>query len=717
MIAIESQFDQLLDGDDESSKQAAYSRRQFAAKSAVPEIPPIKNLKRRERARHDLHYFLKTYFPRSTGKKPLCEEQVAAVKRIEVAMLEEAWVGNVMPRGFIKSTMSENSLIWGLGYGHRRYGMFFAGNAKLAKTGISSIYSEFVTNRLLLEDFPEICIPFIALANKSQRCSSQTYRGKPTGIEWTQEHLVLPNIPGSESAGAVLEAYGLLAPPRGAREKNDEGENVRPDIVILDDPQTDASAHSATQTGSRLDYITQSILMLGDHGMDVSAVMNATVIAENDLVDQLADANRHPEWQCVRVQMVKSMPKRLEDLWLGQYAEIRRNYDRNDPRGRIKAMHRSTEMYQINRRAMDEGAEVTWDDIPIKSHEASAIQHALNILIDKNERTFWAECQNRPLRPTVSSALSLDRESLGERINHFSYGVIPDDRSHLVFHVDVHDELLYWTVAAVSQDFSGDVIAYGTWPEQSTPWFELRTAKHTLSSKYPDGTVEQAIEEGVADLLSRLTDNEWQFSDGSSMSFSAGLVDAGYKPAEVARAVRRIKNPNVYTSRGIGIGPVEKPMPEYDMSAKRVLRCGPNPFRPRWFFPREYIDGGVLRVHFDANFWKSTIAARLAQSASAGEWRLWGRRAFSHEPYVEHLLSERPEQVTAKGRTVNVWKRVGYQDNHWFDTLVGCGVAASIAGCVVPSEAPVTIQNQLNSASEQLDHEDEDFGFFITSRR
>jgi hypothetical protein len=551
---------------------------------------------------------------------------------------------------------------------------------------LSAIKQYLYQNEGFYQDFPEICYPFLALKGKSQRCASQTFEGKLTGIEWNKDHIVFPTIPKSVSSGAILEAYGLLAPPRGAREKSEDGENVRPDIVVLDDPQTDQSAKSPTQVASRLGFILQSILMMGGHDCEVSAILNATVIAENDVPDQISNPDKHPEWQCVRIKMVESMPHHLEDMWLTKYAEIRRNYDRNDPQGRIKSMNASTEFYRKNRNKMDLGAKVAWENIPLKKHEISGIQHAMNILIDKGEQTFWAECQNEPLRPQISSALAINRDATLSRKNYHSAGSIPDGRSHVVFHIDVHDELLYYTVAAVSQDFTGDVIRYGTWPEQPSPWFTLRAAKRQLKDLYPGRTIEQAIEEGVAELLRQLTSTPWVLSTGTPLAVSTGLVDAGYKPRAVANAIRRLGISNVYTSRGIGIGPVEKPMPEYDMSVKRVLRCGPDPRQPRWYFPREHIDSGVLRAHFDANFWKSILASRLVQQADDGAWKLFGSHRDDHGPYVEHLLSERPNQVTSKGRTVNVWTVVANADNHWWDTLVGCGVAASISGCQLPFE-------------------------------
>ena len=52
-----------------------------------------------------------------------------------------------------------------------------------------------------------------------------------------------------------------------------------------------------------------------------------------------------------------------------------------------------------------------------------------------------------------------------------------------------------------------------------------------------------------------------------------------------------------------------------------------------------------------------------------------------HEMFFAQLTSERCTLVTANDRTVDEWDLPDKQrDNHWWDCLVGCAVAASKAG-------------------------------------
>ncbi|MEL6897338.1 MAG: terminase gpA endonuclease subunit, partial [Planctomycetota bacterium] len=303
--------------------------------------------------------------------------------------------------------------------------------------------------------------------------------------------------------------------------------------------------------------------------------------------------------------------------------------------------------------------------------------------------SFWAEIQNAPVRTEIARTIEVTRD-VAQRMNGFERRVVPAGRSGVFFHIDVHDELLYYTVVAGGQDFSADVIDYGTWPEQPTPWFTLRTAKRTLSKHYKSVSPEESIESGVHDLLKLLFDQRWENSAGQRIPIECGLVDAGYKPTEVATAIRMHGSDKVLTSAGLPIGATSKPLPEYDLKPKRSFRHGPDPVRPRWYLPTEHYINGVYRIHFDTNFWKSVTASRLVQAPNKpAAWALFGKPSGSqdHLPYVEHLMAERPREVTANGRTIDEWKQIASRDNHWLDTLVGCAVAMSLAGMQLPTRA------------------------------
>jgi hypothetical protein len=56
-----------------------------------------------------------------------------------------------------------------------------------------------------------------------------------------------------------------------------------------------------------------------------------------------------------------------------------------------------------------------------------------------------------------------------------------------------------------------------------------------------------------------------------------------------------------------------------------------------------------------------------------------------HRLFAEHLTAEYRVKTEGRGRTVDEWKpRPERGDNHWLDCLVGCAVAASMQGVVLP---------------------------------
>ncbi|NJL31982.1 MAG: hypothetical protein HC898_10310, partial [Phycisphaerales bacterium] len=98
---------------------------------------------------------------------------------------------------------------------------------------------------------------------------------------------------------------------------------------------------------------------------------------------------------------------------------------------------------------------------------------------------------------------------------------------------------------------------------------------------------------------------------------------------------------------------------------------------------------GVRHVVIDTNYWKSFVHARLAVAmGDPGCLSLFGRKPAEHQLLAQHLTAEYRVQTQARvpgGRVVDEWKiRAGGPDNHWLDCLVGCAVAASVQGAVLP---------------------------------
>jgi len=171
----------------------------------------------------------------------------------------------------------------------------------------------------------------------------------------------------------------------------------------------------------------------------------------------------------------------------------------------------------------------------------------------------------------------------------------------------------------------------------------------------------------------------WQRTDGALLSVERLLIDSGYLPA-VCNAVAIKLGPAVMLSKGMGLKAGNKPMATYRRRPGERHGCN-------WYVPNVSRSSEFRHVAFDANFWKTFVHARLATPAGdRGALTLFGRKPEHHRLFAEHVAEAETYVVTeGHGRTVREWRaKPSKPDNHWFDCLVGCAVAASLQGVVVP---------------------------------
>jgi hypothetical protein len=689
----------------ERTRKAHTARDRRSEASDIGQLPPVKNPHIKAMCRDHLHLFLQWFFPQSTGIGAFGSPQMNLIDRLSLACNHPSRFLSVLSRGFVKTTTSVHTLIWAAVYGHSLNSVFLGANDDMASESISSIKRELLFNQRLFDQFPEVCHPIRCLDNKPQRCMGQSYLGKLTMPEWTGDTIVFPTIDGSASSGVIIQSKGLEAASRGLSYKRIDGLNVRPTLVVIDDPQTEKSAKSKPEIKNRSSIIRKGVSRLGGHGSKCSVVINATPIEPDDLIEELCDKKKHPGWAKVRCPMFPQMPD-IEDLqktWLGRYSEILTNFNDDDIDSQERAEREAREYYRARREEFDAGFDCAWWSIPLEPNEISAIQHGMNIAILEGWDVFMSECQLSPLKPTVSATLAITPD-VAYRTSSYGKGVVPLDCQHLVFGVDVHDELLYYSVAAVTGDFTGYVIDYGTFPDQEVPFFTHVTVRNTLAKKYPGESPERVVELGIEDLVHHLLHNRWSNTNGDEVAITGGCVDYGYKPTEAANALRRLLPASqiVTMSRGVGIGVTKKPMQEYDLSPKLVFKCGPDKKRPRWIQPVKGRDGLLTRTDFDTNYWKDVTAARFVQFGDVARWQVFGGDGDDHSMWAAHMSCEAPTLISANGRSVNQWDYAGSShDNHYWDTVVMCVLAASISGASVPgTQQTVEVPRTVVKASE-----------------
>lgn len=643
------------------------SRRLTQAGQDIGPIPPVRDIARRMSGEKSFKFFCETYFPQ-LFRLAWSDDHLRVIKKIESVVLYGDTFAVAMPRGSGKTTLSLAAVIWAVLTGKHEFVYLLASADDQAVKLLNNIKNQLSANRLLLEDFPESVYPIQKLENEARRCTGQKCLGLPTHIRWGVNELVMPTIPNSKSSGAVIRTCGLTGNFRGAMHVRPNGQSIRPTLVVADDPQSDASARSMVQTAERLSILNGTIIGLAGPDRKTGVIVPCTVIQEGDLADQLLNRKRFPAWRGERTKMIYEWPKRA-DLW-AEYCKLREQSLVNDGRG-----EEATAFYRQNREAMDDGAVVAW---PARyspdAGEISALQAAYNLLLDYKEHGFAAEFQNEPLKEGVDGEIPLTPEDVWSKANGRPRGQVPVRCTKLTAFIDVHDNLLYYTVCGWEDDFTGYVVEYGTFPKQNRRHFTLHRATHTLGRMFPDAGRDGAIMAGLEKLVKGLLETKYPRGEGY-MHIDRLLVDMGYKDKIVAAVKFKVGGSVMMLSKGVGIRAGNRPIAQYQR-------------RPGWKIGHHWFIPSVARtqehphIAIDTNYWKSFVHDRLAtKPGDAACLTLYGE-AEMHELFAEHIAASETWTLThGHGRDVREWKiKPAKPDNHWFDCLVGCAAAASEQG-------------------------------------
>lgn len=615
--------------------------------------------KRRVRAKSDLEYFLREYLP-GWFKKPFGKNHKRLIEALQDRILHGGRQAVAMPRGTGKSTIVAAAAIWALIYGHRRFLVILAANSKEARKMLGNIRTSFEEVGFLLEDFPEVVYPLRELHGSSLLARGQLANGEPTDVTISAESLRLPNISGSKAAGASIVTIGVKAAIRGQSCAMPDGTIARPDFLILDDVQTDDDARNPVRIEALEHKIASTIEGLAESGTVIPMVITCTVIESGDFADRILNHEIYPHWNGIRGQMIDLWPERM-DLW--REYRSRRFTDPDD----------ANSFYQANLEEMRRGAIVSWPEDYDPKHTVDALQSAMNEWA-KNERAFMSEKQNAPIRP-VGSAVCVPSEIIMSRVNGLDRRVVPNDAIKVTSFVDCHDDLLYWVVVAWDKMFTGYVIDYGTFPEQSRRYFAKNDGGLVTMKTEFRSSADANLKMGLETLFSDLTNWQFQNEDGRELfRIDRILVDAKYKPEVVEKAIRLSRNNVIRPARGSAILARNKEMSSWKQKPGRVFG---------WHCLEERIEGRAFRsLLVDTNYWKSKLHEKFALSTGdQGGISFWGDDKKYHRMVSEHCNAETVQLVSAGEREVNEWReKPGRPDNHFFDCLVGATLAASTLG-------------------------------------
>lgn len=650
-------------------------------------IPECKDREVRELLESDDVEWLQFFF-KSGCSNPFwykfTPQQLEMISAIRSAVVHGGDQAIAASRGEGKTTLVERLILKYTLQGIVNFSVLFAATGSAAENSLESIKADIAENELLREYYPEVCVPVSALENTPNRAHYQTVSGKrhddqreyarhPSKFSWCGHEIVLPAVPGSPAAGAIIATRGLDAAVRGLKKRG-----KRPQLAVIDDPDTEETARSEEQAAKLEDRIDKGIGGLGGQQRGIARVMLTTLQSRISASYKFTDAKSKPSWRGKRFRYLIKPPDRA-DLW-DEYVQLRRlNQQSGDEWART-----AHQFYLDNRKDMDAGAVVAnanrfdASKLPDGSqNEVSALQRYYNEVARVGAAAVATEFDNDPPEEAGPQESGITASRVQRQLSGFARGVIPPTCVKITQGIDCKKTGLHWVVRAWEPNATSYVIDYGF------------HESHGVRYASDDG-VDVALRRAILERIEATKASEYTKPDGELLPVDLTLVDARYRMDAVYAACAEI---------GKGIYPV--------LGFGRSNGCWRSTFtqfqkRTSTEHPGDgwnmKLDGRVWVVHANADKWKAWEHDRwMTDPPHAGCLRLFGtasgerRMSFdelAHHAYARHVVAEVEVEEMYRGVLRRIWKaRPGYAQNHYLDASYYADVAASILGIRLDMES------------------------------
>jgi hypothetical protein len=293
------------------------------------------------------------------------------------------------PRGEGKTAILRAMALFLLVTGRCRFPVLGGWTGKAAKIGWRQ-WKIWLTSKRFAEDYPEFAQPFVESTNAT-RLGSLVWNdtGLETGADMLAVDLVivLPDGRGCLAAGSLNgDIKGLNIPLKN-------GETIRPDMILLDDPQDVARAADPAFVAEVVEKIESQWMCLSGPDSGIRMMAAVTIKEPDDVGETLG---KDPANIFIRISRVTDFPEgftdknsKCRDLWDQWYSLF------SDTRSRAE----SFEFYAKNKAVMTKGMKVVWEHRRDKKRkDPDAMFSAIADFYKVGETAFWSEYQNRPMK-------------------------------------------------------------------------------------------------------------------------------------------------------------------------------------------------------------------------------------------------------------------------------------------------------------------------------
>jgi hypothetical protein len=647
--------------------------RDFMARKRAAErdikIPRVLNPDRRQACLADPLLFLSTYFP-ETYFNPWTPCQLEMAATITAAAQFGLKKAIAAPRGDGKTKTTEGLIVYCTLRGLIDFSVIVAATATLSQRILENL-KRLLTTPSLAEDFPEVCVPLIALGGESKKATNQTANGgKRTLINWTKDYIQLPTIDGSACSGSIIYPLSIEGALRGLC----IGER-RPNFVLIDDPETRESAASEYQVGIREQILRQDVAGLQGAKQRMGQVALVTIQSETSLAYRLTDRTANPSWGGLRFRALEAWPERA-DLWDEYQHRRRAGQEAGDEFARD-----AHAFYVAHRDEMDRGAKlnnpyrfdgsILPDGTP---KQVSALQACFDFITDQGLDAFRSEYQNDPRTSSEADAGALTARTVESRVAPaLLRSELPEDSLGVVVAIDVGKYACHWAALSIGEEARCHVLEYGI------------AEVHGMSSQSSTQAVERAVVATLEQWREEIAAKTWRSPTGATEHKATfGLVDSGdgnLTDAIYAWVRSLPAEPRIGASKGFGQG------------QRKLAKSGAR--RISWHHVHAVLipESGVWLYEIDSDYWKRWVHQR---------WRTppWPDGAIQqtpfslalhapdrirqHQPFSQHQVAEEyRDDVFVPGRgMVKGWAIVS-PNNHWLDA-VSMACAAGMAAGLIP---------------------------------
>lgn len=550
-----------------------------------------------------------------------------------------------------------------------RFPIFIAQTTKKSSKLFKQLKNKFNNPRKFPEffgDFPEITACVNALDGAPQRAPKQHVNGIKTDILWTQDKIRLPYIEGCPFSGKMVVYFGLDAAIRGEGDDED-----RPDLAVIDDPETREVAFSPTNQHQVIeDMIDGDVAGLAGPNKRISRVVLTTIQNRKCYSYRVTSRIHKATFEGDRYGILSSWPER-DDLWQEYIAKRQSCQSSGDRNGK-----EATQFYLDNMEEMKRGATLTnpyrfvsekdSDGNPI---EVDALQAFYNRVADWGLDRVLAELQNEPKEDEIPESLGINPGLVAGRMSGLAHAEVPPG-AKIFFGCDVGKYKLDWVKVAFHGNCVGTVIDYGEWRVIGTD----KTSS--------DEATELAILRALHELRRyALAENRPDF----------GFIDSGDFTPAIYEFIRQTGAPFV-ASKG------------HDDS--RISYSGENTEKKRYFdncradWQQEQ---GIWLYNFNAHHWKNEVHQRFTTKTfddshqfNEGSLSVWATQDPKvHLPYSQEICAEERQEVFIEGKgLVKKWV-VKSKRNHKLDATAMALCAAACMGIkVVPRVQPTRPEPQ-----------------------